>query len=324
MGKVIVTKSYLDDIGDAIREKNGLSTLYTPAQMAPAIRNIPTGSATINSLTVTPSASTQTFNASGVDGYKPVTVNGDADLIAGNIKKDTEIFGVTGTYNPFNWMGADVEVVNANLHNSTVQLSSTTYSSWTASTTAKSLKATQSLTAFSADMANYAYLLRWVTVAHIAHKSTATLNAIPYQLQINLFDQQIMRRPNSLVNIQADNYNGNVYVNTAGLGWMRYYKADGTLTYTWSSSYGFYGSVPTPTFASSTANTTNVTPKTPILYVRCSTTYFDTARYGDIDIDNTYWTIHGELYRMNLEKNCMRQRYTDLNNIINDELDALE
>ena len=222
----------------------------------------------------------------------------------------------------FQWMGEGVTCLNDSLYDATVQLSSTTYSSWTASTTAKSLKATTSLSTFSADMENYAYLLRWVTVAHVALKETATLNAIPYQLQINLFDQQIMRRPNSLANIQAENWNGNVYVNTAGLGWMRYYKTDGSLSYTWGASSGFYSAVPTPTFASSTANTTNVTPKTPILYVKCSTSYFDTARYGDIDIANTYWTIHGELYRMDLEKNCMRQRYTDLIDIINTELDS--
>jgi hypothetical protein len=221
----------------------------------------------------------------------------------------------------FNWMGDGVECLNANLYNTTVQLADTTFSTWTASTTAKSLHSTTSLSTFSADMDDYAYLLRWVTVAHVALKDTATLNTVPCGLQINLFDQQIMRRPNSLVNIEANNYNGNVYVNSASLGWMQYYSTSGSKTYTWASSYGFYGSVPTPTFASSTASPTNVTPKTPILYTRCSTTYFATARKGYIDIDKTYWTIHGELYRMDLTKNCMRQRYTDLIDIINDELE---
>lgn len=37
--------------------------------------NVPSGTPTIQSLSVTPSTSQQTFNASGVDGYKPVTVN---------------------------------------------------------------------------------------------------------------------------------------------------------------------------------------------------------------------------------------------------------
>ena len=222
----------------------------------------------------------------------------------------------------FQWMGEGIECLNDSLYDATVQLSSTTFSTWTASTTAKSLKATTSLSTFSADMEHYAYLLRWVTVAHVALKDTATLVAIPEGLQINVFDQQIMRRPSSLVNIKAENFNGNVYTNCAGLGWMQYYNTSGSKTYTWSSSYGFYGSVPTPTFASSSANTTNVTPKTPILYARCSTSYFDTTRKDDIDIDNTYWTIHGELYRIDLEKNCMRQRYGDLIDIINDELNV--
>ena len=323
MANKIVSSENLENIANAIRTKSGTTTKYTPNNMAAAILNIPGGGSTptIESLSVTPSATTQTFNSSSVDGYKPVTVSGDSNLIAGNIKKNVQIFGTTGTYNPFEWMGTDVECLNANLYDATVQLSSTTFSSWTASTTAKSLKATQSLSVFSADMAHYAYLLRWVTVAHVALKSTATLTAIPEGLQINVFDQQIMRRPNSLANIEAENYNGNVYVNTAGLGWMQYYSTSSKKTYTWASANGFYGSVPTPTFASSTANTTNVTPKTPILYVKCNASYFDTARKDDIDIANTYWTIHGELYRMDLEKNCMRQRYTDLIGIINDELE---
>ena len=323
MGQVLISESNLTNIADAIRTKSGTTSKYTPSNMATAILNIPGGGSTptIESLSVTPSATTQTFNSSSVDGYKPVTVSGDSNLVAGNIKNGVQIFGTTGTYNPFNWMGADVECLNANLYNATVQLSSTTYSSWTASTTAKSLKATTSLSTFSADMAHYAYLLRWVTVAHVALKETATHNTVPEGLQVNIFDQQIMRRPSSLANIQANNYNGNVYVNTAALGWMQYYTTKSAYTYTWASSYGFYSGVPTPTFASSTAATTNVTPKTPVLYTRCSTTYFATARKADIDIDNTYWTIHGELYRMNLEKNCMRQRYTDLIDIINDELE---
>lgn len=322
MGQVLVSKEYLQGIADAIRTKNGLTTKYTPAEMPNAIINIPGGSSTptIDSLSVTPSATTQTFNSSSVDGYKPVTVSGDSNLTAENIKKNVQIFNTTGTYNPFEWMGADVECLNANLYNATVQLADTTFSSWTASTTAKSLHATTSLSTFSADMAHYAYMLRWVTVAHVSLIDGATHKAVPEGLQINMFDQQIMRRPNSLADIQANNYDENVYVNTAGLGWMQYYNTSSSKTYMWSSSYGFYGAVPTPTFASSTAATTNVTPKTPILYTRCNTSYFATARKNDIDIDNTYWTIHGELYRMNFEKNCMRQRYTDLIGIINDEL----
>lgn len=48
---------------------------------------------------VTPSAAAQTITpSSGKIGMSQVTVAGDADLVAGNIKSGVEIFGVTGSY----------------------------------------------------------------------------------------------------------------------------------------------------------------------------------------------------------------------------------
>ena len=40
MSKVLVTESYLTDIGNAIRSKNGGTTKYKPSEMAAAIKNI--------------------------------------------------------------------------------------------------------------------------------------------------------------------------------------------------------------------------------------------------------------------------------------------
>ena len=42
MSQVLVTESYLEDIADAIREKNGTETTYKPSQMAAAIEDIVT------------------------------------------------------------------------------------------------------------------------------------------------------------------------------------------------------------------------------------------------------------------------------------------
>lgn len=51
-----------------------------------------------NPKTVTPSATSQTvLPDQGDDGLSQVTVSGDSNLLAGNIKKDVSIFGVTGT-----------------------------------------------------------------------------------------------------------------------------------------------------------------------------------------------------------------------------------
>ena len=52
MSKVFVTESYLDDIADAIRGKNGTENTYKPSQMAAAITALP-DSAVLDDKTIT-------------------------------------------------------------------------------------------------------------------------------------------------------------------------------------------------------------------------------------------------------------------------------
>lgn len=55
-------------------------------------------SPTLQSRTVTPSSSQQTiYPQSGYDALSSVIVNGDSNLVSGNIKSGVSIFGVTGT-----------------------------------------------------------------------------------------------------------------------------------------------------------------------------------------------------------------------------------
>lgn len=53
MGNVLVNKTSLDDIADAIRDKNGTQNTYTPAQMAAAITALPTGISDVTSVSIT-------------------------------------------------------------------------------------------------------------------------------------------------------------------------------------------------------------------------------------------------------------------------------
>jgi len=110
MSLVFATKSKITAIANAIRTRSGSSSSMTLDQMASAIPSLPNSysagdegkvvsSGALVSQTahadVTPTTSDQTIDTTTNNSIK---VKGDADLVAGNIKKDVEIFGVTGSY----------------------------------------------------------------------------------------------------------------------------------------------------------------------------------------------------------------------------------
>ena len=74
---------------------------------------------------ITPSASSQSIGGANYMMEGAVTVTGDADLVAGNIKKDITIFGVTGTYEGGGG-GSSVQI--GNVMNSAVTTSTITFS----------------------------------------------------------------------------------------------------------------------------------------------------------------------------------------------------
>lgn len=89
---VTPTEGY-DGISDVTVDVDVPNT-YTQADNGKVVSNGSLVSQTAHA-DVTPTTSDQTINTTLNNSIK---VKGDADLVAGNIKKDVEIFGVTGTY----------------------------------------------------------------------------------------------------------------------------------------------------------------------------------------------------------------------------------
>lgn len=178
----------------------------------------------------------------------------------------------------------------------------TSYDTWTASTSAGSILATASLSSntFVADMANYEYLLWWKMWIQLSYNSGATLKAMPIWEGMDSI-QSVFRRPSSLTEIASSTKGGNACVTQTSAPLLKYYDTNGATKYTWSNSYGIYGTVQAATFSDSTSLTPTVTPKRPIIYARCSSTYFATGRKTQVDSANCTFYMTCDLYRQPID-----------------------
>ncbi len=232
----------------------------------------------------------------------PQTGGGDAQFYAMNGDMD--------------WLGRDAECINDNIYSKTDVLANTAFNGWTPSTTAKVIVTTATAGTFAADLDDYEYYLVWECGVDPEYTGTPTLKAHTLLNRCYLV-QQIMKRPSSWANIEAENFNGNACVTLFTPNFLRYYgTTTGSVTYSWSVSYGFYFAATAATFASSTADTTTVTIKTPTLSTRCSTTYFSTGNAALVDQDNSTFFIRGKIYRIK-KTGILRGIYEKVVDLIN-------
>ena len=191
------------------------------------------------------------------------------------------------------WLGKDVREISGEFYSNVKYLKGTAYNGWTPSTTAKTIISSSTLTAFSAaDLDQWAYYIFWECGADIVYTGSPVDTARPLFAR-GLIIQEIIRKHGSWAAVTANTPLTNTNQSAYAATFLRYYNDKSSLTYTWSASYGFYYSATAPAIASTTANTTNITPKTPTMSARCSTTYLSTGNAALIDQNNSVVWIKG-------------------------------
>lgn len=102
--KRVLEVNQIDNLQGSTQRVKQETTLNNLRGITQRVYVVGGGGGNIDELNVTPSTSAQTITApEGTDGYSPVNVAAvtsaiDANITAGNIKKDVEILGVTGSY----------------------------------------------------------------------------------------------------------------------------------------------------------------------------------------------------------------------------------
>ena len=209
------------------------------------------------------------------------------------------------------------ELIDTFYDSGDIKLSDTSFNTWTPSTTASTIRASQNVGTFTAQMAEYEYIIKWEFGFQPVTVSGALLRS---QIRYEGADQWqwLSRRPSSWANAEAMNFNSNTCATYFQVPLLRYWNTSGTLTYTYAISYGIYPSLVAATFASSTADSTTCTLKSPAVYARCNTTYFATARAPELDKDLSTFRIVGKLYRTEIPGE-IRKMYTDFYERVLDE-----
>ena len=169
-------------------------------------------------------------------------------------------------------------------------------------------------------MAAYEYTVRWRVLTNIVYNDGTVRKAALVQHCDSLW-QQCYKRPDTITRIETGVFNHNYCTSLATAStYSFYYNTSGTLTFTTGSSYGIYPAIVAATFASTTADSTTLTLKSPTINARCSTSIFATAMAAAVDQEASTVRIVGDLYRTPVGWSVLRKCYEDAMAIHNDGL----
>lgn len=196
------------------------------------------------------------------------------------------------------FLGAGAELVTT-FTLADVKLSATEYNTWTPSTTAKDILAARTAGTFVAtDTPNWNYYIVWETVLPIVYTGSPVQKAMPLFL-VAVHVNEIYRRPSTYANIQSVNLNNAVNSSAfTASNFLRYYgTTQGTTTYTWATSNGFYAGITAATLSSASADSPTITAKSPKVTAKCNASYLSTGNAALIDKDKTIIKQKGYVYK---------------------------
>ena len=220
---------------------------------------------------------------------------------------------------PYTWMGKNAEFVQDIATLSYNLKTDTTYSSWTPSTTAGSIKATGNHGTFVADMTRYEYIIEWLWDVQMAYPSGQTYKACTDRTFGSIY-HTIMRRPYGLDNFASQNWAYNYCTaDYSSSQYIIYWNTSGNKTWT-GTSYGVYCTGSAATLSSTGADAPTVTFKRPVIYAKCNSSYFSTTRAGEVDQAKTTIKMVGKLYRVDINTTNMHHQWARAVNLYNNPL----
>lgn len=244
-----------------------------------------------------------------------------ADLLAlnGNILTSN---GSALTLPTYNYLGRNPEFIKEVFSLST-KLSSTNYASWTPSTTAGSIRATSTIsTKETLDMTKYDYILLWESDCNVAYNSNWTANAASCIREVCFWTQAVFRRPASVTAAETSNFYYNV--STQDIYQVQYckYYSSATAISLANTTYSpcYISALTTPTLSNTSADSIQLTIKTPVLSARCSGTYFSTDNAAKVDQTNTTVKMKGWLYRVDIGTSAIVGAWKEIVRLYNNPL----
>lgn len=184
------------------------------------------------------------------------------------------------------------------LYDETIKLADTGFATWTPTTTATAILASQNVGTFVAtSVKDHDYWSKFRFIVNIAYEDGfSPIKATPIKV-VGQNWYAITRRASTIAYMQSGNRNYNGVDSISNTWQIAYYTSATANTLALSPAYAFYLVNVAPTLSSTSASSPTVTIKRPTVNARCSTTYMATGVVPHIDQDKSTIRLINEIYR---------------------------